>query len=62
MEGTEVSSAGSDYSTLAIAPHFEKKLVAVGVGPGDFDEAGKLYSTVYLSSFVQVLFIGLQYH
>jgi len=62
LEGTEVSSAGSDYSTLAIAPHFEKKLVAVGVGPGDFDEAGKLYSTVYLSSFVQVLFIGLQYH
>jgi hypothetical protein len=24
---------------LAIAPHYEKKLVAVGVGPGDFDEA-----------------------
>jgi len=42
---------------LAIAPHFEKKLVAVGVGPGDFDKAGKLYSTVYLSSFVHVLFI-----
>jgi len=39
LEGTEVNSVGSGYSTLAIAPHFEKKLVAVGVGPGDFDEA-----------------------
>eukprot|EP00751_Fragilariopsis_kerguelensis_P048403 CAMPEP_0171052930 /NCGR_PEP_ID=MMETSP0736-20130129/54146_1 /TAXON_ID=186038 /ORGANISM="Fragilariopsis kerguelensis, Strain L26-C5" /LENGTH=854 /DNA_ID=CAMNT_0011506701 /DNA_START=71 /DNA_END=2636 /DNA_ORIENTATION=- len=39
LEGTEVNSDGSGYSTLAIAPHFEKKLVAVGVGPGDFDKA-----------------------
>jgi len=38
LEGTEVTGAES-YETLAIAPHFNKKLVAVGVGPGDFDEA-----------------------
>lgn len=56
MEGTEAT--GDDYVTLAIAPHFNKKLVAVGVGPGDFDEAGKLYSTAYLSAFVHVLFLS----
>ena len=38
LDGTAYE--GSDgYSTLAVSPQFQKKLVAVRVGPGDFDAA-----------------------
>jgi len=38
LDGTAYE--GSDgYSTVAVSPQFQKKLVAVGVGPGDFDAA-----------------------
>ena len=38
MAGTEVDSS-SEYSSLALAPLFQRKLVAIGIGPGDFDKA-----------------------
>mmetsp|Transcript_116084 Transcript_116084/g.237417 ORF Transcript_116084/g.237417 Transcript_116084/m.237417 type:complete len:691 (-) Transcript_116084:362-2434(-) len=38
LSGTEISSP-TNYENLAVAPHFGKKLVAIGIGPGDFDKA-----------------------
>jgi len=38
LSGTEVNR-DAGYDSLAIAPHFQKKLVAVGIGPGNFEKA-----------------------
>jgi len=39
LSGIEVDNDDSGYQNPAVAPHFGKKLVAIGVGPGDFEEA-----------------------
>jgi hypothetical protein len=39
LSGLEVNDDGSGYKQVAVAPHFRKKLVAIGVGPGDFEVA-----------------------
>jgi len=39
LSGFEVDDDGDGYKQVAVAPHFNKKLVAIGVGPGDFDKA-----------------------
>lgn len=41
LSGTEVDDDDSGYQDIAVAPHFGKQLVAIGVGPGNFDEANK---------------------